>query len=43
MTNEEAWENVRAEIGKLPLSWEYGQGVEDCINIINKHLMEVTK
>ena len=39
----EAWEKVRTEIGKLPLSWEYGQGVEDCMNIINRHFEEVTE
>lgn len=37
----EAWEKVRAEIGKLSTAWEYGQGVIDCLDIINKHLKEV--
>ena len=37
----EAWENVKADIGKLSIAWEYGQGVKDCFDIIDKHLKEV--
>lgn len=37
----EAFEKAMAKIGSLPLVWEYGQGVEDCLAIIDKHLQEV--
>ena len=37
----EAWEKVRQEIGKLSLSWEYGQGVVDCLAIIDHYMQEV--
>lgn len=38
----EAFEEAMAKIRSLPLVWEYGQGVEDCLAIIDKHLQEVT-
>lgn len=37
----EAWQEVRQKIGKLSLSWEYGQGVEDCLAIIDHYMQEV--
>ena len=36
------YREAKAEIESLPLVWEYGQGVEDCLAIIDKHLQEVT-
>lgn len=39
----EAWKKVKAEIGKLSLSWEYGQGVEDCLTIVDHYMQEVTE
>lgn len=38
----EAWQEVRQKIGKLSLSWEYGQGVEDCLAIVDHYMQEVT-
>lgn len=37
-------EQVLHEIGSLPLSWEYGQGVMDCYNIVkNAPAMDFSK
>ena len=36
-----AWQEVRQKIDKLSLSWEYGQGVEDCLAIIDHYMQEV--
>ncbi|MBR5314564.1 MAG: hypothetical protein IKU45_04015 [Clostridia bacterium] len=33
--------DIREEIGRLPLSWEYGEGVAACIEIIDRHIMEI--
>lgn len=33
-------EKILEEAGKLPISWEYGQGVSDVMNIIKKNLEE---
>ena len=38
-----AYEKAFEEIKRLPLAWEHGQGVQDCINIIEAHLQEATK
>lgn len=35
------YREAKAKIESLPLAWEYGQGVEDCLAIIDKHLQEV--
>lgn len=37
------YREAKAKIESLPLVWEYGQGVEDCLAIIDKHLQEVEK
>lgn len=34
----EALKKVREEMYKLSLVWEYGQGVRDCIEILEKHM-----
>ena len=33
----EAFEKAKTEIYQLSLCWEYGQGVQDCINILDKY------
>lgn len=32
-----AYEKAKSEIYQLPLCWEYGQGVQDCIDILEKY------
>lgn len=36
-----AYEEAREEIGCLSIVWEEGEGIQKCINILDKHLMEV--
>ena len=36
-----AYEEAREEIGCLPIVWEEGAGIRKCIDILDKHLMEV--
>lgn len=37
-----AYREAREEIGCLPIVWEEGAGIRKCIDILDKHLMEVT-
>ena len=36
-----AYKEAREEIGCLPIVWEEGAGIRKCIDILDKHLMEV--
>ena len=36
-----AYIEAREEIGCLPIVWEEGAGIRKCIDILDKHLMEV--
>jgi hypothetical protein len=36
-----AYEEAREEIACLPIVWEEGEGIRKCIDILDKHLMEV--
>lgn len=36
-----AYREAREEIGCLPIVWEEGAGIRKCIDILDKHLMEV--
>ena len=39
----EALEKIKSEIGKLPLAWEYGAAVKDCLNIVNRVIEECSE
>ena len=36
-----AYEEAREEIACLPIVWEEGEGIRKCIDILDKHLLEV--
>ena len=39
----EALEKIKSEISKLPLAWEYGAAVKDCLNIVNRVIEECSE
>lgn len=36
-----AYREAREEIGRLPIVWEEGAGIQKCIDILDEHLKEV--
>lgn len=36
-----AYREAREEIGRLPIVWEEGAGIQKCIDIVDEHLKEV--